>query len=112
MRNALAVGAPDLKVVTGRAPQALAGLPEPDAVFVGGGLADADVFDAAWAALKPGGRLVTNAITIESEARLAELFSRHGGELTRIAVARADAVGGMHGWRPAMPVTHWRVRKP
>jgi precorrin-6Y C5,15-methyltransferase (decarboxylating) len=70
------------------------------------------VFDAAWAALKPGGRLVTNAITIESEGRLAELFSRHGGELTRIAVARADSVGGMHGWRPAMPVTQWRVRKP
>ena len=112
MRNALVLGAPDLKVVIGLAPNVLVGLPAPDAVFIGGGLTDPGVFDAAWAALKPGGRLVTNAITIESEGRLAELFSRHGGELTRIAVARADSVGGMHGWRPAMPVTQWRVRKP
>lgn len=112
LRNALALGAPDLKVVTGRAPEALSGLPAPDAVFIGGGISEAGVFDAAWAALKPGGRLVSNAVTIESEARLAELFACHGGELTRIAVARADSVGGLHGWRPAMPVTQWRVRKP
>ena len=76
MRNALALGAPDLKVVTGRAPDVLAGLPAPDAVFIGGGLTDAGVFDAAWTALKPGGRLVANAVTLESEARLAELFSQ------------------------------------
>ncbi len=112
VRNALALGAPDLKVVTGRAPEVLAGLPAPDAVFIGGGLGDAGVFEAAWAALKPAGRLVANAVTLESEARLAELFARHGGEMTRIAVSRAEAVGGMHGWRSAMPVTQWRVRKP
>jgi precorrin-6Y C5,15-methyltransferase (decarboxylating) len=112
MRNALVLGAPDLKVVTGRAPDVLAGLPVPDAVFIGGGLTDTGVFDTAWGALKPGGRLVTNAVTLESEARLTELYARHGGELTRIAVARADTVGGMHGWRPAMPITQWRVRKP
>ena len=62
--------------------------------------------------LKPGGRLVANAVTIESEARLADLYARHGGELTRIAISRADPVGALNGWRPAMPVTHWRVRKP
>jgi precorrin-6Y C5,15-methyltransferase (decarboxylating) len=87
-------------------------LAPPDAVFIGGGLSDPGVFDAAWRALKPGGRLVSNAVTLESEMRLAELFSRHGGELVRIALSRAEAVGGMHGWRPAMPVTQWRVRKP
>lgn len=112
MRNALALGTPDLKVVTGRAPDALAGLPAPNAVFLGGGLTDAGVFEAAWTALKAGGRLVANAVTLESEARLAELYGRHGGELTRIALSRADAVGGLHGWRPAMPVTQWRVTKP
>jgi precorrin-6Y C5,15-methyltransferase (decarboxylating) len=112
MRNALALGAAELKVVTGRAPDALAGLPAPDAVFIGGGLSDAGVFERAWASLKPGGRLVTNAVTIESEARLADLYARHGGELTRIAISRAEPVGALNGWRPAMPVTHWRVRKP
>ena len=111
-RNALALGAPDLKIVTGRAPDALIGLPGPDAVFIGGGLTDTGVFDAAWTALKARGRIVVNAVTIESEARLAQLYARHGGELTRIAVTRANAVGGLHGWRPAMPVTQWRVTKP
>ena len=111
-RNALALGAPELEIVTGRAPDALAGLPAPDAIFIGGGLTDAGVFEAAWAALKGGGRLAANAVTLESEARLYELFARHGGELVRLEVARADEVGSLHGWRRAMPVTQWRVRKP
>lgn len=111
-RNAAALGTPDLRIVTGRAPGALKGLPAPDAVFIGGGLTDGGVFEAAWTALEPGGRLVANAVTIEGEARLTELLGRYGGELNRIAVARAGPVGSMHGWHPAMPVTQWRVRKP
>ncbi len=51
-------------------------------------------------------------MTLESEARLAALYAAHGGELTRLDLARAGPVGALHGWRPAMPVTHWRVRKP
>lgn len=111
-RNADALGAADLDIVVGEAPDALAGLAPPDAVFVGGGLGDAGVFDTAWSALKPGGRLVANAVSLESEAILARLFERHGGDLLRLQVARADRVGSMHGWRPAMPVTQWRVTKP
>ncbi len=110
-RNAARLGTPDLSIVTGRAPDALKGLPAPDAVFIGGGLADG-VLDVAWAALKPGGRLVANAVTLQGEAQLSASFERLGGELTRIAVARAEAVGRLHGWRPAMPVTHWRITKP
>jgi precorrin-6Y C5,15-methyltransferase (decarboxylating) len=111
-RNARALGVPEIKVVVGRAPEALAGLAPPDAVFIGGGLTDAGVFEAAWAALPPGGRLVANAVTLETEARLAALFAQHGGRLRRIAVARAEPVGGMHGWRSAMPVTQWTLAKP
>jgi precorrin-6Y C5,15-methyltransferase (decarboxylating) len=81
-------------------------------VFVGGGMTDEGVFEAAWAALKPGGRLVANAVSIETESRLAEYFRRFGGDLVRLQVARADRVGTMFGWRPAMPVTQWRARKP
>ena len=91
---------------------AVTGLPRPDAVFLGGGLSDPGVLDEAWACLKPGGRLVANAVTLESEARLGECFKRHGGELVRLQLARAEAVGSMFGWRAAMPVTQWRVRKP
>jgi precorrin-6Y C5,15-methyltransferase (decarboxylating) len=112
MRNALALGAPDLRVITGRAPEALAGLAPPDAVFIGGGFTDDGVFDAAWAALRPGGRIVANAVTLESEARLKEAFDRHGGELVRIEISKAGKIGGFHGWRAAMPVTQWRAVKP
>jgi precorrin-6B C5,15-methyltransferase / cobalt-precorrin-6B C5,C15-methyltransferase len=110
-RNALALGAPELEVVVGRAPEALAGLARPDAVFIGGGLTDAGVFDAAWDALKPGGRFVANAVTLESEALLRGYFQRHGGELVRIEIARAEKLGGFHSWRSALPVVQWRGAK-
>jgi precorrin-6B C5,15-methyltransferase / cobalt-precorrin-6B C5,C15-methyltransferase len=111
-RNAVTLGVPELNIVQGRAPEALAGLARPDAAFIGGGMMDDGVFEAVWAALKPRGRIVANAVSLETEARLAEYFQRFGGDLIRLQVARADKVGTMFGWRPAMPVTQWRVRKP
>jgi len=110
-RNATSLGVPGLRVVLGRAPEALAGLDEPDAVFVGGGATTAELLDTCWGSLRPGGRLVANAVTVESEAVLAGWFARVGGELVRIAVQRAEPVGGFTGWKPAMPVTIWSVRK-
>jgi precorrin-6B C5,15-methyltransferase / cobalt-precorrin-6B C5,C15-methyltransferase len=111
-RNAAALGVPGLDVVTGAAPGALAGLPAPDAVFVGGGATAPELLETCWAALPPGGRLVANTVTLESEALLADWYHRHGGELTRIAVAHAAPVGGFTGWRQAMPVTQWSAVKP
>lgn len=111
-RNAAALGVPTLDVRTGRAPDVLEGLPIPDAVFIGGGLTVAQVFECAWERLRAGGRLVANSVTLEGDARLLELARLHGGELTRIEVSRAEAIGRFTGWRPAMPVTQWRVRKP
>ncbi len=70
------------------------------------------LIDHAYAALPPGGRLVVNAVTIETQALLIRQFGLRGGDLTSIAVARADKVGPFHGWRPAMPVTQWAVAKP
>jgi precorrin-6B C5,15-methyltransferase / cobalt-precorrin-6B C5,C15-methyltransferase len=111
-RNALAFGVPDLRVVHGEAPAAFAGLPAPDAVFVGGGATDPGVLDAIWAALPAGGRLVVNAVTLETQGELLQRFQRLGGELVSLQVARADRVGPYHGWRAAMPVTQWAVWKP
>lgn len=111
-RNATALGVPDLVVVEGSAPDALAGLPAPDAVFVGGGGSRPGVIDAAMAALAAGGRLVANAVTLEMEAMLLDLRATHGGALARFAMAQAAPVGGMSGWRPAMPVTRWTWEKP
>lgn len=106
MQNAVALGVPKLRVESGQAPDALQGLPAPDAVFIGGGLSEA-VLDVAWAALRPLGRMVANAVTLESEAILLRRFAAEGGELTRIATSRAAPVGRLTGWRPAMPVTQW-----
>nr|WP_315924502.1 precorrin-6y C5,15-methyltransferase (decarboxylating) subunit CbiE [Mesorhizobium sp. SP-1A] len=111
-RNAAACGIPGLVVVEGAAPGALDGLETPDAIFIGGGGSDAGVLDAALDALRPGGRLVANAVTLEMEALLLARHAVLGGELTRIAVSRAAPVGTMQGWRPAMPVTQWSWEKP
>jgi precorrin-6B C5,15-methyltransferase / cobalt-precorrin-6B C5,C15-methyltransferase len=110
-RNADRLGVPALRVVTGAAPDALAGLPVPAAVFIGGGLTAPGLLDACWDALPRGGRLVANTVTLESEALLAERYARHGGELVRLAVSHAVPVGGFTGWRQAMPVTQWSVTK-
>ena len=110
--NAAACGVPGLRLVEGTAPVALSGLPAPDAIFIGGGGSEPGVMDAAMEALKPGGRLVANAVTLEMEAVLLSLHARLGGSLMRLSVARASPVGGMTGWRPAMPVTHWVWTKP
>lgn len=111
-RNAVALGVPELRVVTGAAPAALDGLAEPDAVFIGGGAQGEGVVAAAWAALRPGGRMVVNAVTIETETILFKAHAAHGGTLTRVSVDRLDNIGRMHGFRPAMPVTQWVGTKP
>lgn len=110
-RNAIALGVPYLAVVEGVAPDALTGLPTPDAIFLGGGGSEPGVMDAAIAALMAGGRLVANAVTLEMEAVLLSHYSQRGGSLTRLEISRATPVGGMSGWRPAMPVTQWRWTK-
>jgi precorrin-6Y C5,15-methyltransferase (decarboxylating) len=109
--NARALGVPSLQVVTGAAPSALAGLELPDAVFIGGGVTGDGVFDACWQALRTGGVLVANAVTLEGEAELTGLRSRYGGDLVRISVARAAPVGRFCGLKALMPVTIWSTIK-
>jgi precorrin-6Y C5,15-methyltransferase (decarboxylating) len=111
-RNAAALGVPGLVVVAGAAPAALDGLSPPNAIFVGGGAGEPGLLDRAAALLPPGGRLVVNAVTLETEALLLARHGAAGGELTRIAVARAGAIGARRGWRPALPVTQWAWVKP
>jgi precorrin-6Y C5,15-methyltransferase (decarboxylating) len=107
-KNATTLGTPKLQLVEGRAPEALAGLPRPDAVFIGGGLSR-ETFAAAHEALPTGGRLVANAVTLDSEALLIALHGEFGGDLTRLSIERASPVGGLTGWRPAMPVVQWSL---
>ncbi len=108
--NALALGAPKLALVDGSVPEALDGLAAPDAIFIGGGLSR-ETFAAAWEALRPLGRLVANAVTLESESALIALHAEFGGDLVKLMVHRAEPVGRLTGWRPGMPVTQWSLVK-
>lgn len=105
--NAANFGVPDLQLVEGTAPAALTDLESPHAIFIGGGGSAPGVLDAATTALRPGGRLVANAVTLEMEALLLARHAEHGGSLTRIDIARPAPVGSMTAWRPAMPITQW-----
>ncbi len=109
--NASSLGVPGLQVVEGTAPAALAELKSPDAIFIGGGITNDGVFEACWQALKPGGRIVANAVTVEGEMALASLHAQLGGDMVRIAVSRVEPVGRYSGWKPLMPVTIWSVEK-
>ncbi len=108
--NALALGVPRLELIDGVVPEALEGLAAPDAVFIGGGLSP-EVFSAAWQALRPLGRLVANAVTLESDALLSELHKAHGGQLVKLSISRAEPLGPHTGWRSLRPVTQWSLIK-
>ena len=110
--NAVDLGVPSLDIVPGDFLDTHAGRPPPDAVFIGGGISHQRLFEAAWEPLKRDGRFVANAVTLDGEARLAELNARHGGELVRIEVAYAEPVGQHMTMRPRLGVTQWRTVKP
>ncbi|KQX74581.1 precorrin-6y C5,15-methyltransferase (decarboxylating) subunit CbiE [Aeromicrobium sp. Root472D3] len=110
-RNASTLGVPVLQVVTGRAPEALAGLERPDAIFVGGGATEEGLVDACWDALRPGGRLVVHGVTLETEAVLAHRYAELGGELTRLHVEHAAPIGTFTGWTPSRAIMQWAVTK-
>ncbi|HEY1783340.1 MAG TPA: precorrin-6y C5,15-methyltransferase (decarboxylating) subunit CbiE [Roseiarcus sp.] len=112
VRNALSFGAPGLSVVTGEAPRAFGDLATPDAIFIGGGASAPDMIERAYAALCSGGRLIVNAVTLETQAACIDWRARFGGELAQIAVAHAEPVGRYSGWRAAMPIVQWRLVKP
>ncbi|MDA9207898.1 precorrin-6y C5,15-methyltransferase (decarboxylating) subunit CbiE [Octadecabacter sp.] len=109
-QNALALGAPRLQLIDGKVPESLDNIEAPDAVFIGGGLSR-ETFLAAWSALRPLGRVVANAVTLESEAELIALHRDYGGDLVKIQTYRADDIGTRTGWRPSMPVTQWSLIK-
>ena len=111
-RNAAALGVPALEVRIGSAPEALEDLPAPDAVFIGGGASNAAPTEACWLALQPGGRLVINAVTLETEQAVILRYGEWGGRLTRIGIERLESIGPMKGFAPARSVLQYRVVKP
>lgn len=111
-RNAAAIGVPHLETRVGAAAQHIYDAPDPDAIFIGGGASEAGMIDRCWSRLKPGGRMVVNAVTVETETLLFDLHRTHGGSLTRLSIDRLEEIGTKRGWRPAMPVVQWCGKKP
>jgi precorrin-6Y C5,15-methyltransferase (decarboxylating) len=109
--NAAALGVPNLQIIEGIAPASLKDLPQPDAIFIGGGATAEGLFELCWSKLKPGGRLVANVVTLEGEQRIFEWYQQVGGSFTRIGIQRAEPVGKFLGWRSLATVTQWSVIK-
>ncbi|MCX7899148.1 MAG: precorrin-6y C5,15-methyltransferase (decarboxylating) subunit CbiE [Methylocystis sp.] len=109
-RNAVTLGVPDLEIVTGAAPTALAALAAPDAIFIGGGATDATL-ETCWRALPRNGRIVVNAVTLETQSSLAQAYRDKGGELIHMQFSHARGIGRFHALDPAMAVTQWRAVK-
>ncbi|MBG55971.1 MAG: cobalamin biosynthesis bifunctional protein CbiET [Deltaproteobacteria bacterium] len=116
-QNAINLGVPLLKIVSGEVPDVLDNLVLPDAIFVGGGLSDfkqedsSSMLDLLWKFLKPGGRLVAHAVTFETERQLLSWYKKNGGDLTRLSISRADSIGKVNGWKPLRPVTQYSIIK-
>jgi precorrin-6B C5,15-methyltransferase / cobalt-precorrin-6B C5,C15-methyltransferase len=110
--NADRLGTPRLRIVPGEAPATLAGMPAPDAVFIGGGLSIPGVFETAWDRLKPGGAMIINVVTIEGELHLYDLHEKHGGDLVRMEISNLTYIGRLRALKPRMAITQWRAQKP
>lgn len=108
--NAEVLGVPKLDVLHAAVPHALASLPRPDAIFVGGGVTQ-EALELSWSALRLGGRLVVHAVTLDTEMIMIECWQRHGGELSRLSVERLEPIGRYRGWRPARAVVQWSAVK-
>ncbi|GBO55738.1 cobalt-precorrin-6y C5-methyltransferase / Cobalt-precorrin-6y C15-methyltransferase [decarboxylating] [Pseudanabaena sp. lw0831] len=110
--NAISLGTPNLKIIEGKAPEVLQGLPTPDAIFIGGGVNIPDLFETCWESLRSQGRLVANVVTLEGEQKLFQWQQKYGGTLIQISISRAEAIGSFLGWKPMRPVTQWKTLKP
>jgi precorrin-6B C5,15-methyltransferase / cobalt-precorrin-6B C5,C15-methyltransferase len=109
--NAASLGTPNLKIIPGKAPEALVNLPTPDVIFIGGGVTTEGLLETCWQALPLGGRLVVNVVTVEGEQKLFTWYQKFGGSFTRIAIQRAEPIGKFLGWKAMAPVTQWTVVK-
>lgn len=109
--NRDALGVPALHLVKGEAPTALAGLETPDAIFIGGGVTEPGLLEICWRQLRDGGRLIANAVTLQSEMILQNWRAQHGGELIRVTVAQAQPLGEFDTWRAALPITLLEIHK-
>jgi precorrin-6B C5,15-methyltransferase / cobalt-precorrin-6B C5,C15-methyltransferase len=105
----------NVRVIAGRAPEALTDLEAPDAVFVGGSKGSMEeIIDVALERLKPGGRLVVNAITLENAGEAYQTFRRRGlvPEVTLLQISRAEQLAHYLRYEALNPIQIFAVEKP
>ncbi|CDN15126.1 MAG: bifunctional cobalt-precorrin-7 (C(5))-methyltransferase/cobalt-precorrin-6B (C(15))-methyltransferase [Richelia sp.] len=109
--NAASLGTPYLNIISGKAPEILDNLPTPDVIFIGGGVTNEGLLETCWQTLPTSGRLVTNVVTVEGEMKIFDWYKKFGGNLTRVAIQRAETIGNFWGWKAMVPITQWVVVK-
>ena len=113
--NARAHGVDNVRVIAGRAPEALIDLEPPDAVFIGGSKGSmADIIDVALDRLRPGGRIVATAITLENAHEAYQSLRRHAlvPEVTLVQVSRAEPLAHYHRFEAQNPIQLFAATKP
>ncbi len=105
--NADAFGCGNVNVVPGVAPEALAKLPVPDAVFVGGSAGELPFIVEAALEMNSQVRLCVPCVTVETLTEACALLSGSrfkGFEACQVSAARAEAVGSHHLMKAQNPV--------
>jgi precorrin-6Y C5,15-methyltransferase (decarboxylating) len=108
-------GVDNVRVVAGRAPEALSGLEVPDAVFVGGSKGSMEeIIGVALERLRSGGRLVVNAVTLENASEAYQVIRRHNlvPEVMLLQVSRADPLAHYLRYEALNPIQIFAVTKP
>ena len=105
--NVAKFDARNVSLISGSAPEALAGLPEPDAVFVGGsGGRLSEILETVGRRLRPGGRIVVSCASIETMASGAAALRERGFavEVTLVQASRSKDLGGLTHLEALNPV--------
>ncbi len=108
-------GVDNVRIIAGRAPEALAGLEAPDAVFIGGSKGSlGEIIELVFAQLKPGGRLVANAITLENVAEAYQSLRKLGvvPEVTLLNVARGEPLASYLRYESLNPIHIFAATRP
>ena len=97
----------DLTTVCGKAPEGLDSFPDPDAIFIGGTGGNMEkLLEVCCVRLKPDGRIVLNAATIENLVEAMNLFKqfRFDTNVTQVQIARSKPILSMTRFTPLNPV--------
>ena len=108
----------NLKVVSGRAPEALNNLPAANKIFIGGSDGELPkLLDLCWQQLPEQGVLVASAVTENTRQHLLDFYQQRQQatdaqlDTLQVAISKGTELAGQLMYRPALPVTLFRFEK-